>query len=91
MGKKKESKEKRQKGFSLRRSSSSKQGFEQTASQDDPSGSTVISHDDDSLSGELAPALSQSSSGVIHDLGTARFPVNDHKEQRVRRLTQAAG
>ena len=51
MGKKKESKEKQQKGFSAKRSSSSKQGFEQAASQDDPAGSTVISLDDDSLSG----------------------------------------
>ena len=59
MGKKKESKEKQQKGFSSKRSS-------RTASQDDPAGSTVISLDDDSHSGELAPALSQSSSGVDH-------------------------
>ena len=73
MGRNKESKEKQQKGFSAKRSSSLKQGFEQTASQDDPAGSTVISHDYDSPSGELAPALSQSSSGVINDLGTAQF------------------
>ena len=91
MGKKKESREKQQKRFSSKRSSSSKQGCKQTASQDDPAGSTVISLDDDSLSGELAPALSQSSLGVISDSGTARFPVNDHMEQQVRRLTRAAG
>ena len=71
MGKKKESKEKQQKGFSSRCSSSSRPGHEQTASQDDSTGSTVISHDDDSLSGELAPALSQSSSGVDQRLGNS--------------------
>ena len=67
MGRKKESKEKQQKGFSAKRSSS----FKQTASQDDPVGSTVISHDDDSPSGELAPALSQSSSGGDQRLGNS--------------------
>ena len=68
MGRKKESKEKQQKGFSAIRSSSSKQGFEQTASQ---AGSIVISHDDDSPLGELAPALSQSSSGGDQRLGNS--------------------
>ena len=56
MGKEKESREKQQKGFRSKRSS-------KTASQDDPVGSSVISLDDDSPSGEPAPALSQSSSG----------------------------
>ena len=57
MGEKKESKEKQQKGFSAKRSSCSKQGFEQTVSQDDPAGSTVISHDDDSLSGGICTQI----------------------------------
>ena len=88
MGKKKESKEKKQKGFSSRCSSSLRPGLEQTASQDDPTRSSVFSHDDDSLSGDIAPALSQSlSGGVINDSETAQFPVNDHTETRVRRLT----
>ena len=56
MGKKKESREKQQKGFPSKCSS-------KTASQDDTAGSSVISLDDDSPSGEPAPALSQSSSG----------------------------
>ena len=74
MGKKKESKEKQQQGFSAKRSSSSKQGFEQTASQDDPAGSTVISHDDDSLSGKYAPELSRSSSAGDQRLGNSSVP-----------------
>ena len=56
MGKKKESRERQQKSFRLKRSS-------RTDSQDDPAGSSVVSLDDDSLSGEPAPALSRSSSG----------------------------
>ena len=48
MGKKKERKEKKQKGFSSRSSSSSRPGLEQTASQVDPTGSTVVGHDDES-------------------------------------------
>ena len=74
MLKKKESKEKQQKGFSAKRSSSLKQGFDQTVSQDDPAGSSVISHDDESLSGEYAPALSQSSSGGDQRLGNSSVP-----------------
>ena len=64
MGKKKESREKQQKGFRSKRSS-------RTASQDDPAGSSVISLDDDSPSGEPAPALSQSSSGGDQRLGNS--------------------
>ena len=56
MGKKKESRGKQQKGFSSKRSS-------RTDSHDDPAGSSVISLDDDSPSGEPAPVLSRSSSG----------------------------
>ena len=56
MGKKKESRGKQQKGFSSKRSS-------RTESHDDPAGSSVISLDDDSPSGEPAPVLSRSSSG----------------------------
>ena len=60
MGKKKESREKQQKGFRSKRSS-------RTDSQDDPAGSSVVSLDDDSPSGERATALSRSSSGEISD------------------------
>ena len=67
MGKKKESREKQQKGFCSKRSS-------KTASQDDPAGSSVISLDDDSPSGEPAPALSQSSSGGDQRLGNSSVP-----------------
>ena len=58
MGSKKEAKEKKQKGFSSRSSSSSRLGLEQTAWPVDPSGSSVVGHDDD-----IASVLSQSSSG----------------------------
>ena len=64
MGKKKESREKQQKGFRSKRSS-------RTDSQDDPAGSSVVSLDDDSPSGEPAPALSRSSSGVDQRLGNS--------------------
>ena len=53
MGKKKESREKQQKGFRSKHSS-------KTDSQDDPAGSSVVILDDDSPSGEPAPALSRS-------------------------------
>ena len=62
MGKKKESRGKQQKGFSSKRSS-------RTDSHDDPAGSSVISLDDDSPSGERAPVLSRSSSGGDLRLG----------------------
>ena len=52
MGKKKESRGKQQKGFSSKRSL-------RTESHDDPAGSSVISLDDDSPSGEPAPVLSR--------------------------------
>ena len=83
MGKKKESREKQQKGFRSKRSS-------KTASQDDPAGSSVISLMTP-LRGNLHPLCLSHHRGVISDSGTARFPVNDHMEQRVRRLTRAAG
>ena len=83
MGKKKESRGKQQKGFSSKRSS-------RTESLDDLAGSSVISLDDDSPSGEPAPVLSRSSSRGDLRLGTARFPVKDLREQPVRRLTPAA-
>ena len=60
MGKKKESRGKQQKGFRSKCSS-------RTDSQDDPAGSSVVSPDDDSPSGEPAPALSWSSWGEISD------------------------
>ena len=61
MGKKKESRGKQQKGFLSKRSS-------RTDSQDNPAGSSVVSLNDDSPSGELAPALSRSSWGGGGDL-----------------------
>ena len=67
MGKKKESRGKQQKGFSSKRSS-------RTESHDDPAGSSVISLDDDSPSGEQAPVLSQSSSGGDLRLGDSWVP-----------------
>ena len=67
MGKKKESRGKQQKGFSSKRSS-------RTESHDDPAGSSVISLDDDSPSGELAPVLSRSSSGGDLRLGDSLVP-----------------
>ena len=67
MGKKKESKGKQQKGFTSKRSS-------RTESLDDPAGSSVISLDDDSPSGELAPVLSRSSSGGDLRLGDSSVP-----------------
>ena len=67
MGKKKESRGKQQKGFSSKRSSS-------TESHDDPAGSSVISLDDDSPSGEPAPVLSRSSSGGDLRLGDSSVP-----------------
>ena len=82
MGKKKESRGKQQKGFLSKRSS-------RTDSHDDPAGSSVVSLDDDSPSGEPAPVLSRSSSGG--DLRLGDSSVKDLMEQRVRRLTWAAG
>ena len=67
MGKKKESRGKQQKGFSSKRSS-------RTESHDDPAGSSVISLDDDSPSGEPAPILSRSSSGGDLRLGDSSVP-----------------
>ena len=67
MGKKKESRGKQQKGFSSKRSS-------RTDSNDDPAGSSVISLDDDSPSGEPAPVLSRSSSGGDLRLGDSSVP-----------------
>ena len=67
MGKKKESRGKQQKGFSSKRSS-------RTDSHDDPTGSSVISLDDDSPSGEPAPVLSRSSSGGYLRLGDSSVP-----------------
>ena len=67
MGKKKESREKQQKGFHSKRSS-------KTDSQDDPAGSSMVSLDDDSPSGEPAPALSLSSSGGDQRLGNSSVP-----------------
>ena len=67
MGKKKESRGKQQKGFSSKRSS-------RTESLDDPAGSSVISLDDDSPSGEPAPVLSRSSSGGDLRLGDSSVP-----------------
>ena len=67
MGKKKESRGKQQKGFSSKRSS-------RTESHDDPAGSSVISLDDDSPSGEPAPVLSRSSSGGDLRLGDSSVP-----------------
>ena len=67
MGKKKESRGKQQKGFSSKRSS-------RTESHDDPAGSSVISLDDDSPSGEPAPVLSRSSSGGDLRLGDSLVP-----------------
>ena len=67
MGKKKESKGKQQKGFISKRSS-------RTESLDDPAGSSVISLDDDSPSGEPAPVLSRSSSGGDLRLGDSSVP-----------------
>ena len=67
MGKKKESKGKQQKGFTSKRSS-------RTESLDDPAGSSVISLDDDSPSGEPAPVLSRSSSGGDLRLGDSSVP-----------------
>ena len=67
MGKKKESRGKQQKGFSFKRSS-------RTESLDDPAGSSVISLDDDSPSGEPAPVLSRSSSGGDLRLGDSSVP-----------------
>ena len=67
MGKKKESRGKQQKGFRSKRSS-------RTDSQDDQAGSSVVSLDDDSPSGEPAPALSQSSSGGDLGLGNSSVP-----------------
>ena len=64
MGKKRESREKQQKGFRSKRSS-------RTASQDDPAGSSVVNLDDDSPSGEPAPALSRSSLGGDKQLGNS--------------------
>ena len=65
--KKKESRGKQQKGFSSKRSS-------RTESIDDPAGSSVISLDDDSPSGEPAPVLSRSSSGGDLRLGDSSVP-----------------
>ena len=84
MGKKKESREKQQKGFRSKRSS-------KTDSQDEPAGSSVVSLDDDSPSGEPAPALSRSSLGGDQQLGNSSVPVNDRMEQQVWRLTRATG
>ena len=67
LGKKKESRGKQQKGFRSRRSS-------RADSQDDPAGSSVVSLDDDSPSGEPAPALSRSSSGGDLRLGNSSVP-----------------
>ena len=67
MGKKKESRGKQQRGFSSKRSS-------RTESHDDPAGSSVISRDDDSPSGEPAPVLSRSSSGGDLRLGDSSVP-----------------
>ena len=67
MGKKKESRGKQQKGFSSKRSS-------RTESHDDPAGSSVISLDDDSPSGEPAPVLSRSTSGRDLRLGDSSVP-----------------
>ena len=67
MGKKKESRGKQQKGFSSKRSS-------RTESHDDLAGSSVISLDDDSPSGEPAPVLSRSSSGGDLRLGDSSVP-----------------
>ena len=67
MGKKKESRGKQQKGFSSKRSS-------RTESHNDPAGSSVISLDDDSPSGEPAPILSRSSSGRDLRLGDSSVP-----------------
>ena len=67
MGKKKESKGKQQKEFTSKRSS-------RTESLDDPAGSSVISLDDDSPSGEPAPVLSRSSSGGDLRLGDSSVP-----------------
>ena len=67
MGKKKESRGKQQKGFRSKRSS-------RTDSQDDSAGSSVVSLDDDSPSGEPAPALSRSSSGGDLRLGNSSVP-----------------
>ena len=67
MGKKKESKGKQQKGFTSKRSS-------RTESLDDPAGSSVISLDDDSPSGEPAPVLSRSSSEGDLRLGDSSVP-----------------
>ena len=58
---------KQQKGFSSKRSS-------RTESHDDPAGSSVISLDDDSPSGEPAPVLSRSSSGGDLRLGDSSVP-----------------
>ena len=66
MGKKKESRGK-EKGFSSKHSS-------RTESHDDPAGSSVISLDDDSPSGEPAPVLSRSSSGGDLRLGDSSVP-----------------
>ena len=67
MGKKKESREKQQKGFRSKRSS-------KTDSQEDPAWSSVDSLDDDSPKGEPAPALSRSSSGTDQQLGNSSVP-----------------
>ena len=67
MGKKKQSRGKQQKDFSSKRSS-------RTESHDDPAGSSVISLDDDSPSGEPAPVLSRSSSGGDLRLGDSSVP-----------------
>ena len=67
MGKKKESRGKQQKGFRSKRSS-------RTDSHDDPAGSSVVSLDDDSPSGEPVPVLSRSSSGGDLRLGDSSIP-----------------
>ena len=67
IGKKKEQKEKKQRGLSSRSSSSSRPGLEQTASQEDPTGSSRVNHDDD-----IASVLSQSSSGGDRRLGNTQ-------------------
>ena len=59
MGKKKESKEKPQRGFSSRRSSS----LEQADTHHDPAGSIVISHDDDSPLGQYPSNLTAGCTG----------------------------
>ena len=67
MGRKKEAKEKKQRGSS-RSASSSRPGLEQTASQVDPPGSSVGGLDDDNAS-----VLSLSSSGGDRRLGNTQI------------------